>query len=92
MKIPLTPAMLRTRYHEKRCDLTLPPANRDLLPPLSSDGPDDATAEWLSHIEAGRISGMTHARARTHVRVVTANFVNIRAQAHARSSQILLEG
>ena len=46
--------MMRTRYHERRSH-PLPPANRDLLPPLGSEGPDDATAEWLAHIEAGRI-------------------------------------
>ena len=46
--------MMRTRYHE-RPSRPLPSADRDQPPPLASDGPDDATAEWLAHIAAGRI-------------------------------------
>ena len=53
MRQPLTPAMLRTRYHEKRIDL--PPADPARLPPLGASEDEDATAEWLAHIAAGRI-------------------------------------
>jgi hypothetical protein len=53
----LAPAMMRTRYHERRsAPLSEPdPANR---PQLASDGDGaelDATAERLAHIAAGRI-------------------------------------
>ena len=47
--------MLATRYHEGRSGRATPPADPARLPLLCSDGPHDATAEWLAHIEAGRI-------------------------------------
>ena len=51
---PLTPAMLRKRYHEKGGE-PLPPADPERRPPLGPNGDEDATAEWLAHIAAGRI-------------------------------------
>ena len=46
--------MLRTRYHEKRSD-PQPPADPSRLPTLTPEPDEDATAEWLAHIAAGRI-------------------------------------
>lgn len=51
----LTPTMLRTRYHERQSAW---PAGEARHPqPLANSQEDvDATAEWLAHIEAGRIA------------------------------------
>lgn len=48
--------MLRTRYHERRTPAA-PAGEPRSRPQLATDDNDfDATAEWLAHIEAGRIT------------------------------------
>ncbi len=46
--------MLRTRYHEERGE-PLPPADPARRPPPGPDDDEDATADWLAHVTAGRI-------------------------------------
>ena len=55
----ITPTMLRTRYHERK-DTPTPPVDPALRPHLSG-GRDpnvesDAFADWLGHLDAGRIA------------------------------------
>ena len=52
----LTPTMLRTRYHERRTPAA-PAGEPRSRPQLAADDNDfEATADWLAHIEAGRIT------------------------------------
>lgn len=54
-RITLTPAMMRTRYHE-RSGSPSKPAVPGKCPPLGPFEPGDVDAEWLAHVQAGRIT------------------------------------
>ncbi len=54
----ISPAMLRTRYHERVATPSpaIDPALRQTQDPAANYGEaSDAFAEWLGHLDAGRI-------------------------------------
>lgn len=58
---PLTPTMLRTRYHEHKRDRTPPPPIDPALRPAQNAAADmgeasDAFSDWFGHLDAGRIA------------------------------------
>jgi len=55
------PRQLRTTKtladHPRRLCVHLdPPADTSALPPLGSDASEEAVANWLAHVDAGRIA------------------------------------
>jgi len=51
----LTPAMLRTRYHESSAGRSGGEPRHPQPLAANEAGAIDATADWLAHIDAGRI-------------------------------------
>ena len=52
----LTPTMLRTRYHERQSPVRAASEPRHPQPLANAREDVGATAQWLAHIEAGRIA------------------------------------
>ncbi len=52
----LTPTMLRTRYHERGGAPAKPSRPNSALPALAPETDEDASDDWLVHVQAGRIA------------------------------------